>query len=319
VKSYLPLATVVGPGKTTSFSPMIADIVKRFFKVFGEDIVVLFDFKRQKLGFVRESKSVLENLASKCSLVPSSFVMDQWSPYDYFYKLDPVVALGPISSESEGYYFNESNTNFGGIAIKFLGSPISCVDEAYCYPTSKRFKKTYTKESKPKGVSIVGVLLKEGSNLFLEADVGKRVVKFTISNTGQLTHDQFYKLNRTNEVIDDDVVLKDDVCPAVIDDDQGVFKIVKRKKKKKKKIYLLKKTNTGLYLKNFKFNQPTKQHKSNSFKYVNTNRFSVLENIIDNVSNVGSGSGVELVNSAVDDEEELADVEDLKNSDAGNN
>jgi hypothetical protein len=43
------------PGNTTSFSPMIVDIVKAFATIFGTNIVVPFDFKRQKLGFVRES------------------------------------------------------------------------------------------------------------------------------------------------------------------------------------------------------------------------------------------------------------------------
>jgi hypothetical protein len=63
IKSYLPLVTVVGPGKTTSFSPGIAQIVQTFYDIFGQDIVVLFDFKRQKIGFVRESKKVKKELA----------------------------------------------------------------------------------------------------------------------------------------------------------------------------------------------------------------------------------------------------------------
>jgi hypothetical protein len=51
------------------------------------------------------------------------------------------------------------------------------------------------------------------------------------------------------------------------------------------------KQKVDLCLKNFKFDQPTQQPKSNTFKYVTTNQFSMLENIIGNVSNVGSGSG----------------------------
>jgi hypothetical protein len=127
----------------------------------------------------------------------------------------------------------------------------------------------------------------------LEADVGKRVVKFTISNTGRLTQDQFYKLNRTKVLTVDDVDLEDvvdeDMVSEEVDDDNGLFKLVKRKKKKK--IYLLIKTKGGLYLKFFKFDQPTQQPKSNSFVYVNTNRYSMLKNIIDNVVNAGYGSG----------------------------
>jgi hypothetical protein len=55
-------------------------------------------------------------------------------------------------------------------------------------------------------------------------------------------------------------VYDDVVGPDVVDDDNGLFILVKRKKKnkkKKKKIFLLIKTKGGLYLKNFKFDQPT--------------------------------------------------------------
>jgi hypothetical protein len=90
-KSYIPLATVVGPGKTTSFSPVIVDIVKTFGAMFGTNVVVIFDFKKQKLGFVRESESVLEDLAKFCSLMPSSFQIDQWTEYDCFQKFNPLL------------------------------------------------------------------------------------------------------------------------------------------------------------------------------------------------------------------------------------
>jgi hypothetical protein len=46
-KSYLPLATVFGPGKTKSFSPVIVDIVKTIAAIFGTNIVVIFDFKNK--------------------------------------------------------------------------------------------------------------------------------------------------------------------------------------------------------------------------------------------------------------------------------
>jgi hypothetical protein len=109
---------------------------------------VLFDFKRQKIGFVREFKEVKTELADRCTVLQSSFTMD---------------------------------LQFSGLLL----------------PYYKTNEKSYTNLSKPSGVSIVGVLLKEGSYLFLEADFGKRVAKFIISNTGRLTLNNF--INSTEQ------------------------------------------------------------------------------------------------------------------------
>jgi hypothetical protein len=105
-KSYLPLATVVGPGKTTSFSPVIVDIVKTFAAIFGTNFVVIFDFKKQKLGFVRESEPVLKDLAKFCSLMPSSFQIDQWNEYACFHKFNPLFKT--ISGTNSELFFNGS-------------------------------------------------------------------------------------------------------------------------------------------------------------------------------------------------------------------
>jgi hypothetical protein len=307
VKSYLPLATVVGPGKTTSLSPMIAKIVKAYLQIFGDNVVVLFDFKRQNIGFVRESKSVLKNLAGKCSLVPSSFVMDQWKEYDVFQKSKKLLKTS-ISGTSSELFFNGSKSNFGKLSVSYLGHPIPCVDDAYCYHSTKRFKKCHTKKSERKGVSIVGVLKRVEDKVYLEADDGHRLVRFVLSDFGQLTKATFVDLNIVSDVSDKDgdgsqvsqeevdssqeYEEEDDCCLALLsendnEDKYRVFTKVVRRKKKKMKIYNLVLTNDKLHIENFKYQKPNQQPKSNSFVYVNTNPFSVLD---DNVSNSDSDS-----------------------------
>jgi hypothetical protein len=60
------------------------------------------------------------------------------------------------------------------------------------------------KESKPIGVSIVGVITREGSKLFLDADNGKGFVRFVLSEFGELTPADFLKLNNGPKVVGDD-------------------------------------------------------------------------------------------------------------------
>jgi hypothetical protein len=218
--------------------------------------------------------------------------MDLWSPYDYFYKLDPVVALGPISRYQVKTRDTISMNQLPTLAVLPSNSwaLLSLVLMKYIVTILQNYSKKLIQSFQNQAECL---LLKEGSKLFLEADVGKRVVKFTILNTGRLA--QEYKFNRTKVLINDDVDLEDvvdeDMVSEEVDDDNGLFKLVKRKKKnkKKKKMDLLIKTKGGLYLKNFKFDQPTQQPNSNTFKNVNTNRFSSLESN-DDVAHEDCGS-----------------------------
>ena len=109
--------------------------------------------------------------------------------------------------------------------------------------------------------------------VYLEADDGHRLVRFVLSDFGQLTKATFVDLNNVSDVSDKDgdgsqvsqeevdssqeYEEDDDCCLALLsendnEDKYRVFTKVVRRKKKKMKIYNLVLTNDKLHIEKFK-------------------------------------------------------------------
>jgi hypothetical protein len=140
LQSIQPVETIVGKDKTTSFCPKMVKLVQTYSKNFGNNGLVLFEMKTQRLGYAEATRDVLLSLTTTCFNMFSSFDMNYWQKQDYLFNFKN---LNMESTQTDGeinFAFNASKQHFGNLETYFHGPSTPYVEEALAYHETKRNK-----------------------------------------------------------------------------------------------------------------------------------------------------------------------------------
>ena len=174
LNSIRPVATIVGPGKTTSLNPMILDLALAYEKLFDDNRVLILKMKTQQIGTFKLSTKSLNTFALQATKLPGSFQMDTWANFDCFNKLNETLCFQRIFTGGVALDLNYSRQNFSKLSIAILSDSVPAVDNASKFHNKKRTAKTYSNESKVYGVSVEATTSTKNGKLILtvEVDVG---------------------------------------------------------------------------------------------------------------------------------------------------